>query len=196
MTQSVFWLGLWSSKIRPINNLRTISHCISASFSLCQLDQCRKLLHDIPEIPVMTWWKPNEGRALRWHAGHVIDPKATSHPCRCRYFLSFCVKRISKRNWQHPLTFSLQLILPRAMLEGVRAGHLHVHMNSSGLLTAFLRPGLIYKSACTVSDLHIFLSIYGHCLRSRQCVFFCQLLCECAGRARARSVNNSVHHSV
>lgn len=41
---------------------------------------------------------------------------------------------------------------PTAILEGVTAGHLHVHMNSSGLLSAFLRVRLIYKSARRISD--------------------------------------------
>lgn len=41
---------------------------------------------------------------------------------------------------------------PTVILEGVTAGHLHVHMNSSGLLSAFLRVRLIYKSARTISD--------------------------------------------
>lgn len=44
---------------------------------------------------------------------------------------------------------------PAAILEGVTAGHLHVHMSNSGLLSAFLRLRLIYKSACAVSHLHI-----------------------------------------
>lgn len=106
------------------------------------------------------------------------------------------MKQISKWNWQHPLTFSLQLILPRAMLEGVRAGHLQVHMNNSGLLTTFLRPGLIYKSACAVSDLHIF-SVFMDIVCIHVSMYFsCWLLCEYAGRAWACSVNNNVHHSV
>lgn len=174
MTQSVFSLGLWSAKIRSIKDL-TGKQWPTASLLVASLvcanwinagNCCMKFLK---YLQCLLGWNPNEGRALCWH---VIDTKATSHHCTSRYSLSYWVKQISKWNWQHPLTFSLQLILPRAMLEGVRAGHLQVHMNNSGLLTAFLRPGLIYKSACAVSDLHIFLSIYGHCLHSRQHVFF------------------------
>lgn len=49
---------------------------------------------------------------------------------------------------------------PTAMLERVTAGHLHVHMTNSGLFPTFLGLKLIYKSARTVSDLHISLYLW------------------------------------
>lgn len=51
----------------------------------------------------------------------------------------------------HPLT---------ASLEKVTAGHLKVHMNNSGLLSAFLHLRLINKSACAITALHISLYLW------------------------------------
>lgn len=56
---------------------------------------------------------------------------------------------------------------PTVMLEGVTAGHLHIHMNNCGLLSAFLSLRPIYKSACTVfwsAHFSVFMDIVHICV--------------------------------
>lgn len=95
--------------------------------------------------------RPNAGSM----PGRVIHAKSILPALQMYKCSSSLTATILKTELTTPSELQPPTHPPTAILKRVKAGHLHVHENNSGLLSAFLRLRLIYKSARTVSDLHI-----------------------------------------
>lgn len=175
------FFGLWSFSSYIHQRFTTLHLCLQCNWSIpavsIQINAvwiCRKTFN---------LWDRNLMKAAL--SNHIINTEPL------HFFLT-------KTNLRMKLTTPSDLQppthQPTAISDGVKAWHLHVHMNNSGLYFAFLCQRQIYKSACTISDLHISGYLWTLCAFVSVHIYWHFTVHMLAGHKHVQVNNNNVHH--